>query len=53
MKANDKQRQELLEADGLVFLRFNNEEVIIELEKVIQSIEKFILTKTSNNHVGL
>ena len=53
VKASDKQRQELLEVDGLVFLRFNNEEVIIELEKVIQSIEKFILTKTSNNHVSL
>jgi cyclase len=53
VKASDKKRQELLEADGLVFLRFNNEEVIIELERVVQSIEKFILTKTSNNHVGL
>jgi imidazole glycerol-phosphate synthase subunit HisF len=45
VKANDKQRQELLEADGLVFLRFSNEDVIIKLEKVIQSIEKFILIK--------
>jgi imidazole glycerol-phosphate synthase subunit HisF len=45
VKTNDKQRQELLESDGLVFLRFSNEDVIIKLEKVIQSIEKYILTK--------
>ena len=50
-KASDKQRQELLEADGLVFLRFSNEEIINKFENVIQSIEKFILTKTGNNEL--
>ena len=44
VKVNDQQRQALLEADGLVFLRFSNDEIINGLENVIQTIEKFILT---------
>lgn len=35
-KAIDKQRQALLEAEGAVFLRFGNEEIINELENVVQ-----------------
>ena len=45
VKKNDKHRQALLEADGLVFLRFSNDEIIKALENVIHTIEKFILTK--------
>ena len=44
-KANDKQRQNLLEREGLAFLRFRNEELTSKLEIVIQSIEKVILSQ--------
>jgi cyclase len=44
-KAKDKQRQQLLETDGLDFLRFTNGEVINKLDKVIEAIEVFVTTK--------
>jgi imidazole glycerol-phosphate synthase subunit HisF len=42
VKANDKERQSLLEQDGLTIIRFTNEEITNELEKVVTTIEILI-----------
>jgi cyclase len=43
VKQIDIQRQALLEGDGLVVVRFSNDQVERELEKVIKNIEEVIL----------
>jgi cyclase len=43
VKFNDKERQQLLENDGLIVLRFTNNQVEKNLEEVIKEIESFIL----------
>jgi len=45
VKLNDKIRQELIEKDGMKFLRFPNEEILKSLEVVIKKIEDFISLK--------
>ena len=47
IKINDEERQVNLQNDGLVVLRFQNEEVTETLEKVILKIENF-LSKRKN-----
>jgi len=47
IKMNDEERQVILQNDGLVVLRFQNEEVTETLEKVILKIENF-LSKRKN-----
>lgn len=42
IKFNDQQRQHLLEQDGLVVLRFNNDEILMSIENIIAVIEKYI-----------
>jgi cyclase len=44
VKANDQQRQLLLEVDGLTFLRFTNQEILTRLEEVVYTIENKIAT---------
>ena len=39
VKLNDKQRQDLLQTNGLIVLRFQNELIITKLEEVIREIE--------------
>ena len=43
VKANDEQRQIILESDGLRILRFRNEEINRGLETVILRTETFIV----------
>ncbi len=43
VRLNDKIRQDLIEKDGLHFLRFMNEEILFSLESVIQKINDFII----------
>ena len=45
VKQNDEQRQSLLQNDGLVVLRFQNEEIERRFEAVIIEIESFLLKK--------
>ena len=45
VKLNDEQRQTMLQNNGLVVLRFQNEEVTKTSEKVFLEIEKFLLKK--------
>ena len=47
IKINDEERQVNLQNDGLVVLRFQNEEVTKTLENVILKIENF-LSKRKN-----
>ena len=47
IKMNDEERQVILQNDGLVVLRFQNEEVTKTLENVILKIENF-LSKRKN-----
>ena len=39
VKANDQQRQGLLEKDGLTVLRFTNEEILTNLAEIINKVE--------------
>jgi imidazole glycerol-phosphate synthase subunit HisF len=48
VKANDRQRQQLLENDSLTILRFTNKEILNNLEVVISKIEYQIATLKSN-----
>jgi very-short-patch-repair endonuclease len=43
---NDILRQENLESEGLIFLRFTNEQIETNLDFVIETINKYI------NHTG-
>jgi|SRR6187399_537395 cyclase len=45
VKENDEQRQALLQNEGLIVLRFNNDVIESRLEDVIFEIENFILKK--------
>jgi very-short-patch-repair endonuclease len=45
IKENDKYRQNLLEADGLIVIRFTNKELLEKSETVIKTIEEIILSK--------
>ena len=45
VKANDKIRQQHLENEGLVFLRFSNNEIRLNSEEAIQQIETFLKGK--------
>ena len=45
VKENDKQREEFLQKDGLTILRFDNKQVVENLEKVIKHIEDFIIKR--------
>ena len=45
VKNNDEQRQKQLEEQGLVFLRFTNNEIRLHSEKVIQQIEIYLQSK--------
>jgi len=47
IKMNDEERQVALQNDGLVVLRFQNEEITRTSEKVILKIENF-LSKRKN-----
>ena len=40
----DKQRQEELEKNGIKFLRFDDDEVFYNIEKVLNAIENWIKT---------
>lgn len=52
-KENDQIRQKQLEKENLCFLRFSNNEIIQEPEKVIQKIETFLRRKTETNNNSL
>jgi imidazole glycerol-phosphate synthase subunit HisF len=45
IKMYDKERQDLLEADGLTVMRFTNDEIVTRSETVIETIEQFILSR--------
>jgi cyclase len=45
VRLKDAQRQALLEKDGLIVLRFTNQQVEKNLEEVQETIENFILKK--------
>jgi cyclase len=45
IKKRDEQRQSLIEKDGLVVLRFRNEDIIQKLEEVIMKIEQYITSR--------
>ncbi len=45
VKKNDEKRQRDLESDGLVVLRFLNEDIEKKLEVVIRKIEEYIINK--------
>ena len=47
VKQNDIERQQQLEQQGLTFLRFTNNEIKLQPEKVIQKIEKYLQSKIS------
>ena len=47
VKLNDKIREELLQKDGMIILRINNDEIFYSLETVIEKIE-FQLNQLSN-----
>jgi very-short-patch-repair endonuclease len=49
IKENDERRQKVLEEYGLMVIRFNNEEITNELEKVMKRIEHIIELKTTND----
>ena len=42
VKINDEERQRQLEADGLIVIRFTNEQVVNNLEQVISTIDQNI-----------
>ena len=50
VKQNDLIRQQQLEKEGLIFIRFSNNEIKLKSEEVIQQIETFLKgkLKTSN-----
>ncbi len=50
VKAHDIIRQQLLEEDGLIVLRFTNNEVEKHLESVIEKIEEFITMSITKNN---
>jgi very-short-patch-repair endonuclease len=45
VKLNDNMRQELVEKDGVSFLRFSNEQIMKSLEIVIKETEEYISYK--------
>jgi very-short-patch-repair endonuclease len=45
LKRNDEQRQKQLEEQGLSFLRFTNNKIKLQLEKVTQQIEACLQSK--------
>ena len=45
VKQNDEQRQRQLEEQGLTFLRFNNNQIKLQPEEVIQQIEQHLQSK--------
>ena len=49
IKQNDEVRQKQLEQEGLVFLRFSNDEVRLTLDKVILQIETYLKEKAAIN----
>lgn len=49
VKANDVERQRLLEEDGLKVMRFSNYQVEKQLKEVITQIEEYILMNTMKN----
>ncbi len=49
VKTNDTERQQLIEADGIVVIRFKNEEVLKSLETVIIKINLAINTELFNH----
>lgn len=49
VKQNDKERQLLLEKEGLLVIRFSNFQVEQELNKVIENIEQLILKRKDDN----
>ncbi len=42
-RERDKNRQEIIEQCGIRFLRFTNEEVMTDPERVLKAIENFII----------
>jgi cyclase len=46
VKQNDEIRQMQLEQEGVIFLRFSNEEVRLKFEQVIHNIETYLKGKT-------
>jgi leucyl-tRNA synthetase len=48
-KEADKERQEILEYMGVRVLRFKNEEVIADRDRVLSKIRGFILSQTCDN----
>ena len=45
VKQHDEQRQKQLEAQGLAFLRFTNNEIKLHSEEVIRQIEAYLQSK--------
>jgi very-short-patch-repair endonuclease len=45
---NDEIRQKQLEQEGLVFLRFSNEQITLKPEEVFHQIETFLKGKLQN-----
>ncbi len=50
--ANDKIRQQCIEFFGIDVLRFTNEEVTKQLEKVVNSITEYIINRQSQSNDG-
>jgi imidazole glycerol-phosphate synthase subunit HisF len=48
VKTHDKQRQDLLENDGLTVLRFTNEEILTNFSEIINKIETLISSQMRN-----
>ncbi|HTB52249.1 MAG TPA: endonuclease domain-containing protein [Ferruginibacter sp.] len=44
IKENDKVRQRIIEEDGLKVIRFSNEQVFNEIQKVLKEIKSHLLT---------
>lgn len=47
IKINDAERQKIIESEGITVLRFTNEEVLKQLEKVIEKIEALLTKRNS------
>jgi imidazole glycerol-phosphate synthase subunit HisF len=45
IKRNDIERQQWLEHQGLIVVRFKNEEIVNDIDTVLKTIETYLLTK--------
>ena len=47
VKLKDKEREEVIKEFGLTIMRFTNDEVFTELDKVVEKVEKFLGEKNN------